>query len=72
MLDAIVIGSGMGGLSCAAALAKTGHRVLVLEQHHTLGGLTQTFLRSGFRFNVGMHYIGDRGQKIKPPTCSIG
>ena len=61
MLDAIVIGSGMGGLSCAAALAKTGHRVLVLEQHHTLGGLTQTFLRSGFRFNVGMHYIGDMG-----------
>jgi all-trans-retinol 13,14-reductase len=61
MLDAIVIGSGMGALSCAAALAKAGHRVLVLEQHHTMGGLTQTFSRSGFRFNVGMHYIGDMG-----------
>jgi len=59
--DAIVIGSGMGGLCCAAALAKTGHRVLVLEQHHTLGGLTQTFERGGFRFNVGMHYIGNMG-----------
>jgi all-trans-retinol 13,14-reductase len=61
VLDAIVIGSGMGGLSCAAALAKTGHSVLVLEQHHTLGGLTQTFERSVFRFNVGVHYIGDMG-----------
>src|ERR1019366_6046392 len=53
----------MGGLYCAAALAKTGYRVLVLEQHHTLGGLTQTFLRSGFRLNVGMPYIGDMGQE---------
>jgi all-trans-retinol 13,14-reductase len=61
MWDAIVIGSGMGGLSSAAALARTGHRVLVLEQHHTLGGLTQTFSRNGFTFNVGMHCIGDMG-----------
>ena len=43
--DAIVIGSGIGGLTAAAALAKCGRRVLVLEQHTQLGGLTQTFKR---------------------------
>ncbi len=32
-LDAIVIGSGMGGLSTAAILSKAGKKVLVLEQH---------------------------------------
>lgn len=57
--DAIVIGSGMGGLSCAAALAHCGRRVLVLEQHSHPGGLTQTFQRDGFRWDVGVHYLGE-------------
>ena len=35
--DAIVIGSGIGGLTAAAALARCDQRVLVLEQHFTLG-----------------------------------
>lgn len=61
--DAIVIGSGMGGLSCAAALARTGHRVLVLEQHDRAGGLMQGFSRQGFNFDVGMHYLGETGPK---------
>ena len=59
--DAIVIGSGIGGLACAAALTKTGHTVLVLEQHYVAGGLTQTFSRDGFVWNVGMHYLGEMG-----------
>ncbi len=60
--DAIVVGSGVGGLACAAALAKARRRVLVLEQHFALGGLTQTFSRAGFSWSVGVHYLGDMGQ----------
>ncbi len=59
--DAIVIGSGIGGLSAAAALARANKRVLVLEQHLVLGGMTQTFERQGFHFATGVHYIGGVG-----------
>jgi all-trans-retinol 13,14-reductase len=57
-LDVIVIGSGMGGLTCAALLAKQGKRVLVLEQHDVIGGNTHTFVESGFEFDTGLHYVG--------------
>lgn len=57
--DAIVIGSGLGGLTCAALLAKTGQRVLVLERHYTAGGFTHSFKRRGYEWDVGVHYIGD-------------
>jgi cation diffusion facilitator CzcD-associated flavoprotein CzcO len=42
--DAIVIGSGIGGMGTAALLAKAaGQRVLVLEKHYTAGGFTHVF-----------------------------
>jgi len=57
--DAIVIGSGMGGLATAGWLAKHGgKRVLVLERHYTAGGFTHTFRRPGYEWDVGVHYIG--------------
>lgn len=52
-LDAVVIGSGIGGLTTAALLSKAGKRVLVLEQHDTAGGCTHTFQKKGFEFDVG-------------------
>ncbi|XP_061556621.1 all-trans-retinol 13,14-reductase-like isoform X2 [Phycodurus eques] len=57
-LDAVVIGSGMGGLTAAALLSKAGKRVLVLEQHDQAGGCTHTFQNKGFEFDVGIHYLG--------------
>ena len=58
-IDTIVIGSGMGGLTAAALLAKRGQRVLVLEQHDVAGGCTHTFEERGFEFDTGLHYVGD-------------
>jgi all-trans-retinol 13,14-reductase len=59
LYDAIVIGSGMGGLASAALLARHGNRrVLVLERHSTAGGFTHVFKRPGYEWDVGVHYIG--------------
>lgn len=58
-LDAIVIGSGPGGLALAVLLAKVGKKVLVLEQHGRAGGCTHTFSDKGFEFDIGIHYIGE-------------
>ncbi|MBX3158148.1 MAG: NAD(P)/FAD-dependent oxidoreductase [Deltaproteobacteria bacterium] len=58
--DAIVIGSGLGGLTAANLLARHGERrVLVLERHYTAGGFTHTFHRPGYEWDVGVHYVGD-------------
>ncbi|XP_056117566.1 all-trans-retinol 13,14-reductase [Rhinichthys klamathensis goyatoka] len=58
-LDAIVVGSGIGGLAIAVLLAKVGKKVLVLEQHDRAGGCCHTFTEQGFEFDVGIHYIGE-------------
>ncbi|MCB2183173.1 MAG: NAD(P)/FAD-dependent oxidoreductase [Desulfobulbaceae bacterium] len=53
--DVIVIGSGLGGLTVSNRLARAGHRVLLLEHHHRLGGLATWFKRKGHTFDVSLH-----------------
>ncbi|XP_072299009.1 all-trans-retinol 13,14-reductase [Eucyclogobius newberryi] len=69
-LDAVVVGSGIGGLGIAVLLAKVGKKVLVLEQHDRAGGCCHTFTEKGFEFDVGIHYIGDL-QEHKPFRCML-
>ncbi len=59
--DVIIIGSGIGGLTTAAILAKLHKkRVLILERHYVIGGLTHVFKRPGnHEWDVGIHYVGD-------------
>jgi phytoene dehydrogenase-like protein len=62
--DAVIIGGGLGGLSCAAAFARQGFRPLVLEQHSVAGGYATAFRRpGGFLFDASLHSttVGERG-----------
>jgi len=64
--DAIVIGSGLGGLCAAAYLCAAGKRTLVLEAHYVAGGNSQVFRRKHkgqeYESDVGIHYIGECGR----------
>ena len=53
--DIVVIGGGLGGLTAANRLARTGRRVLLVEQHTQLGGLATYFHRKGHIFDVALH-----------------
>ncbi|WP_367155396.1 phytoene desaturase family protein [Methylomonas sp. HYX-M1] len=55
--DVVVIGAGIGGLSCAALLAKAGKSVLVVERHDRPGGYAHGFKRRGFHFDAGVHLV---------------
>lgn len=71
--DAIVVGSGMGGLTAAAYLATNGLRTLVLEKHYVAGGNSHVFRRKGkFEFDVGVHYLGDCGPNGMIPAILRG
>ena len=59
--DAIVVGSGLGGLSAAAALSKSGKKVLVLEQHNVPGGYATSFTRGAFEFDASLHELSGVG-----------
>jgi phytoene dehydrogenase-like protein len=62
--DAVIVGAGLGGLSCGAAFARQGFKTLILEKHDKPGGYATTFRRpGGFVFDVSLHSttVGERG-----------
>ncbi|RAX58369.1 hypothetical protein CCZ01_02835 [Helicobacter monodelphidis] len=65
--DTIIIGSGLGGLTCGATLAKNGKKVLVLEQHNLIGGCATCFKRKGMLIDAGLHELdwGDSRTDMK-------
>ncbi len=56
--DAIVIGSGMGGLTAAALLARKGFNTLLFEKEKQVGGYVVSFKRGNFTFDATGAFLG--------------
>ena len=65
--NALVIGSGVGGLSTAIILAQMGFQTTVIEKNPLPGGLMRGYTRQGLDCAVGVHYLGslDDGQVLR-------
>lgn len=72
--DTVIIGSGVGGLAAAICLARSGQKVLVLEQHYVPGGWSHSFTLGGQRFSPGVHYVGllEKGDTTHELYRSLG
>jgi phytoene dehydrogenase-like protein len=68
---AVVIGAGVGGLSAAACLAKTGVQTLVIEQTPFPGGRCYSRVIDGAEYDIGALYIGDRVPQILESVFGI-
>lgn len=63
--DVIIIGAGVGGLTCGLYLAQAGLKTLILERHGIAGGYASSFTKKGFYFDAAAHYLSscrERGQ----------
>lgn len=66
-VDVAIVGAGLGGLVAGVCLARAGLRVACFEHHFVAGGCASQFARTSahgrFRFDVGVHYVGDCGEE---------
>ena len=67
----IVVGGGIAGLTCAAFLAREGHRVLLIEKNRECGGLVNSFSHNGFQFDTGIRALENAGI-IFPMLSELG
>mmetsp|Transcript_9626 Transcript_9626/g.10694 ORF Transcript_9626/g.10694 Transcript_9626/m.10694 type:complete len:619 (+) Transcript_9626:60-1916(+) len=74
--DVVVVGSGIGGLSCAAMLSKYGYSVAVLESHYSPGGaahgfkLRQRDIDGEFIFDTGPSFFAGLNPSIAPKSSN--
>jgi protoporphyrinogen oxidase len=62
--DIVILGGGLTGLSAGYVLSKAGLRVRVFEQDATVGGLSKTIEKNGFRFDLGGHRFFTKDARI--------
>lgn len=62
MYDVIIIGAGIGGLTCGCYLAKDGMKVLIVEQNDRPGGCCSSFKRKGIVFDAAVHRLASCGK----------
>ncbi len=70
--DAIIIGAGHNGLTCACYLARAGLKVLVLEQYHSVGGMTVTEEETLPGFWSDIHASGYQLANLSPVPNELG
>jgi len=70
--DAIIIGAGHNGLTCACYLARAGLKVLVLEHYHTVGGMTVTEEETLPGFWSDIHASGYQLANLSPVPNELG
>ena len=74
MFDAVVIGSGLGGLTAAAVLAKAGRKVCVIERNHSIGGAASAFKVGALRIEPSLHQtaaLNPSTQSLRSSACSM-